>query len=141
MTDKDDGRVRTMGAAENAEVVRRGYKAFNAGDLSALRDLFAENVVWHAVGSGALSGTKLGRDEVLAYFAELGEQSQGSFRATVRDVLGGEHHTVGIHQTHAESDGKTLDMATAIVFVLHDGKIVEGREFSEDSARSDDFWA
>ena len=43
MADNDDGEVRDMGAAENAEVVRRGYRAFNSGDLDALRDVFAEN--------------------------------------------------------------------------------------------------
>ena len=78
---------------------------------------------------------------MLAYFAELGERSQGSFRVTVRDVVGGENHTVGIHQTHAESNGNSLDLATVIVFVLRDGKVVEGREFFDDTAKSDDFWA
>ena len=130
-----------MGAAENAEVVRRGYRAFNSGDLDALRDVFAENAFWHVAGSGALSGTKQGRDAVLAYFAELGERSQGSFRVTVRDVVGGETHTVGIHQTHAESNGNSLDLATVIVFVLRDGKVVEGREFFDDTTKSVDFWA
>ena len=48
---------------------------------------------------------------------------------------------MGIQQTRAENNGKTLDMATVIVFVLRDGKIVEGREFFEDSAKADDFWA
>ena len=130
-----------MGAAENAEVVRRGYQAFNSGDLDTLRGVFAENAVWHAAGSGVLSGTKQGRDAVLAYFGELGERSQGSFRATVRDIVGGEKHTVGIHETHAESNGNSLDLATVIVFLLRDGKVIEGREFFEDTAKSDAFWA
>jgi len=130
-----------MGAAENAELVRRGYEAFNAGDLETLGELFAEDAVWHAAGSGPLSGTKQGRDAVMAYFGELGARSQGSFQATVQDVVGGESHTVGIQQTTAESNGKTLDMATVIVFVLRDGQVVEGREFLEDPARSDEFWA
>ena len=130
-----------MGAAENAELVRRGYGAFNAGDLDTLRELFAEDAVWHAAGSSALSGTKRGRDAVMAYFGELGARSQGTFRADVQDIVGGENHTVGIQQTHAENNGKTLDMATAIVFVLRDGKVAEGREFFEDSAKADGFWA
>ncbi|GAA4036637.1 nuclear transport factor 2 family protein [Arthrobacter methylotrophus] len=129
-----------MGATENAELVRRGYEAFNAGDLATLSELFAEDAVWYAAGNGVLSGTKQGRDAVLAYFGELGARSQGSFKATVQDVVGGEDHTVGIQQTHAENNGKTLDMATAIVFVLRDGKVVEGREFFEDTAKADDFW-
>ncbi|GAA3688501.1 nuclear transport factor 2 family protein [Arthrobacter ginkgonis] len=133
--------VSDMGAAENAEVVRRGYEAFNAGDLATLGELFAEDAVWYAAGNGPLSGTKQGRDAVMAYFGELGARSQGSFQATVQDVVGGDSHTVGIQQTRAENNGKTLDMATVIVFVLRDGVVVEGREFFEDPAKSDEFWA
>lgn len=130
-----------MGAAENAELIRQGYEAFNSGDLATLSELFAEDAVWYAAGSGVLSGTKQGRDAIMAYFGELGARSQGSFQATVRDVVGGENHTVAIQQSRAESNGKTLDVATAIAFVLRDGKIVEGREFFEDPAKSDEFWA
>ncbi|MET4622453.1 ketosteroid isomerase-like protein [Arthrobacter sp. 2762] len=138
-TDKDDG-VFDMGAAENAELVRRGYEAFNTGDLATLGDLFAEDAVWYAAGSGVLSGKKEGREAILAYFGELGARSQGSFQANVQDIVGGENHTVGIQQSHAENNGKTLDVASAIVFVLRDGKVVEGREFFEDTARADEFW-
>ncbi|MDP9882564.1 ketosteroid isomerase-like protein [Sinomonas atrocyanea] len=130
-----------MGASENAEVVRRGYEAFNAGDLAALSELFAEDAVWHAAGSGALSGTKQGRDAILAYFGELGARSQGSFQAAVKDIVGGESHTVGIQRSRAENNGKTMDLATAIVFVLRDGRVVEGREYFEDTATADDFWS
>ena len=30
-----------MGAKENADLVRRGYEAFSAGDMTALTDLFS----------------------------------------------------------------------------------------------------
>jgi ketosteroid isomerase-like protein len=129
-----------MGAAENAELIRQGYEAFNSGDLATLSELFAEDAVWYAAGSGVLSGTKQGRDAIMAYFGELGARSQGSFQAIVGDIVGGENHTVAIQQSRAESNGKTLDVATAIAFVLRDGKVVEGREFFEDTAKSDEFW-
>ena len=67
--------------------------------------------------------------------------AQGSFQADVQDIVGGEKHTVAIQQTHSESNGKTLDTGTVIAFVVRDGKIAEGREYSEDTAKWDDFWA
>ena len=130
-----------MGTAENVELVRRGYTAFNAGDMATLSDLFAEDAVWHVAGSGVLSGTKQGRDAILAYFGELGARTQGHFQANVEDIVGGENHTVAIQQTHGEANGKTLDMPTVITFVVRDGQIAEGREFFEDTAKADDFWA
>jgi ketosteroid isomerase-like protein len=130
-----------MGAAEDAELVRRGYEAFNAGDLATLSELFAEDAVWYAGGNNVLSGAKHGRDAVMAYFGELGARSQGTFRASVQDVVGGENHTVGIQQSHAESNGKTMDVATTIAFVLRDGKVIEGREYFEETGKADEFWA
>lgn len=130
-----------MGAAENAELVRRGYEAFKTGDMAALSEIIAEDAVWHVAGSGVLSGKKQGRAAVLAYFGELGTRSQGSFQPGVQDIIGGENHTVGIQRTHAESNGKTMDLATVITFVVRDGKITEGREFFEDTAKVDEFWA
>jgi ketosteroid isomerase-like protein len=129
-----------MGTAENVELVRRGYEAFNAGDMATLSDLFAEDAVWHAAGSGVLSGTKEGRDAILAYFGELGARTQGSFQANVQEIVGGEKHTVAIQQTHGEGNGKTLDMPTVVTFVVRDGKVAEGREFFQDTAKADDFW-
>jgi ketosteroid isomerase-like protein len=129
-----------MGTAENVELVRRGYTAFNAGDMTTLSELFAEDAVWHVAGSGVLSGTKQGRDAIMSYFGELGARSQGSFQANLQDVVGGEKYTVGIQQTQAQGNGKTMDLATVITFVVRDGKITEGREFFEDTAKADDFW-
>ena len=43
-------------------------------------------------------------------------------------------------KTRAENNGKNLNMATVITFVVRDGKITEGREFFEDTAKADDFW-
>ncbi|WP_026537961.1 nuclear transport factor 2 family protein [Arthrobacter sp. 9MFCol3.1] len=129
-----------MGTAENVELVRRGYAAFNSGDMATLSDMFAEDAVWHVAGSGVLSGTKQGRDAVLAYFGELGARTQGSFQANLEDIVGGENYTVAIQHTRGENNGKTLDMATVITFVVRDGKITEGREFFEDTAKADDFW-
>ena len=130
-----------MGTAENVELVRRGYTAFNAGDMATLSEMFAEDAVWYAAGNSVLSGKKEGRDAILAYFGELGSRTQGSFKANVQDVVGGEDLTVGIQQTRGENNGKTIDLATAITFVIRDGKIAEGREFFEDTAKVDEFWA
>ncbi|MDQ0754820.1 nuclear transport factor 2 family protein [Arthrobacter sp. B3I4] len=129
-----------MGNAENVELVRRGYEAFNAGDIATLGEMFAEDAVWHVAGSGVLSGTKQGREAILAYFGELGGRTQGHFQAKVEDIVGGGGHTVAIHRTLAESNGKALDLGTVIAFVVRDGKIAEAREYYEDTAKSDDFW-
>ncbi|MGO4491479.1 nuclear transport factor 2 family protein [Arthrobacter sp. 2YAF22_2] len=129
-----------MGTTENVELVRRGYEAFNTGDMASLSEMFAEDAVWHAAGGGVLSGTKKGRDAILAFFGELGARTQGRFQANLKDIVGGENYTVAIQQTQATSGDKTLDVGTVITFVVRDGKITEGREYFEDTGKFDDFW-
>ncbi|MCH6471162.1 nuclear transport factor 2 family protein [Sinomonas terrae] len=130
-----------MGAEENVELVRRGDEAFNAGDMETLRELFAEDAVWHASGSGVLSGVKRGRKEILAYFAELGGRSQGTLKVIVNEIIGGESHTVQLQHNHAEANGRTLDTDGVITFRIRDGKVIEGREYFEDTGQGDAFWA
>jgi ketosteroid isomerase-like protein len=129
-----------MGTTENVELVRRGYEAFNAGDMASLSEMFAEDAVWYAAGSGVLSGTKQGRDAILAFFGELGARTQGRFQADLKDVIGGDNYTVAIQQTQAASGDRALNVATVITFVIRDGKITEGREYFEDTGKFDAFW-
>jgi len=130
-----------MGAQENAALVRRGYEAFSTGDMDTLRDLFAEDAVWHVGGTGPLSGDKKGRDAILAYFGELFTRSNGSMRVTVEDVAAGDRYTVGVQFSHAERDGKTMDLRQVIVFSISDGKVTEGTEMQEETTLVSDFWS
>jgi uncharacterized protein len=130
-----------MGSQENAELVRRGYTAFSSGDMATLNDLFTDDAVWHVPGSNSLSGPKKGRGEIMAFFGELVTRTGGTVRVTVDDVIGGEHHTVGLHHNHAERNGLVNDQDAVLVFTIRDGRVTEVQEFHEDTARSDKFWA
>ena len=72
-----------MGADEDVAVVRRGYEAFNTGDMKTLTELFDESASWHTPGRGSLAGDHEGREATFAYFGQLGGQTGGTFRADV----------------------------------------------------------
>lgn len=84
---------------------------------------------------------KKGLDAILNYFGELGARSNGSIRVTVEDVTTGDRYTVGVHSTHAERDGKSLDQRSAIVFTVSGGKVTKALELQEDTAAVADFWS
>ena len=67
-----------MGATENATLIRRGYEAFNQGDVPALVELFAEDIVWHFPGHSKLGGAHIGRDATLGVLGAYGEASGGT---------------------------------------------------------------
>jgi ketosteroid isomerase-like protein len=133
--------VPKMGAQEDVGLVRRGYEAFNAGDMDTLRELFTEDAVWRVGGSGALSGVKHGRDAILAYFGELGSRSNGTVKVDLEDVAAGDRYVIGVQSNHAERDGRSLDQRSGLVFTLADGKVTEVLELQEDTGKASDFWS
>lgn len=127
---------------QNADVVRRGYQAFNTADMKALTELFAENASWHTPGRGSIAGDRVGRDKVFAQFGRYGGETGGTFRAELRHLLADdEGRVVGIHHNSAERNGKRLEVGCCIVFEVRDGRIASGREHFYDLHAWEAFWA
>ena len=130
-----------MGAAENADRIRAGYKAFNAGDIPALVDLFAEDIVWHFPGSSKLSGEHVGRDATLAALGGYGAASNGTLQATPIDIMANDTHVTGWGNDTATANGKTLDINSVVIFTMKDGKVTEALHIVDDVAALDAFLA
>jgi uncharacterized protein len=131
-----------MGAAENVEIVRRGYEAFNSGDMETLTEIFDESASWHTPGRGPLAGDHQGREATFAYFGQLGGQTGGTFRATLQTLFSSDDGgVIGVHHNTAERDGKRLDVDVCLVFELKDGRVVDGREHFFDLYAWDEFWS
>ena len=130
-----------MGADENAATIRRGYEAFNSGDMNTLTEIFDEDAVWHATGRSSLADDYQGRDATFAYFARLGQETGGTFQAGLQHLLADDERVVGIQHNSAERDGKRLGVDVCIVFQLKDGRVTEGWEYSRDQYAWDEFWS
>jgi uncharacterized protein len=129
-----------VSAEDNLSLLRRAHKAFSANDAEAAIPMFAEDAVWHAPGKGALAGVKRGRDDVLAYSAELLTRSADVLTLDVHDVVAGDDHGVSLLHQHAERDGEVLDQHIVLVVHTRDGRFTEVWEFHEDDAEYDRFW-
>jgi ketosteroid isomerase-like protein len=126
----------------NAAVVRRGYEALSRGDLTALAELFGDDVSWHTPGWSPLAGDVRGRDAVFARLGRYAAETGGTFRADLKRVLTDEDgRVIGIHRTVAEREGRRLDVYCCTVFELDDGRIVDGREHVYDLQAWDEFWS
>jgi ketosteroid isomerase-like protein len=131
-----------MGAAEDVAVVRRGYQAFNTGDMGTLTELFEESASWHTPGRSSLAGDHEGRDATFAYFGQLGGQTGGTFRAELQHLAGdGDGCVITIHHNSGERDSKRLDVDCCIVFELRNGRVIDGREHFGDLYAWDEFWS
>ena len=109
----------------NVELTRRAYEAFARGDIAALAELIAADVTWHVAPPGPLSGTYHGRDEVLGFFGRLAEETAGTFRLAVHDILANDEHAVALCTLSASRGGKSIETPVANVGHIRDGKVTE----------------
>jgi ketosteroid isomerase-like protein len=123
---------------DNLALVQDGYAAFAAGDLVRLGELFADDIVWHMPGGNPLSGDYRGKQEVFALFGTLADQTAGTFRAEVHDLLANDTHRVG----HCHRYPRRWQPHNQVnVLHLSDGKVTEGWMASTDQQAEDEFWA
>jgi len=124
----------------NVELTRRGYEAFAKGDLATLAELMADGIIWHVLGAGPLSGTYHGREEVFGFFGRLAEETGGTFRLDVHDVLANDEHAVALCTLSASRGNKSIEVPVANVSHMRDGKITEFWGTTADPQASIDFW-
>lgn len=131
-----------MGSDENVAIMRRAYDAFNVGDLETLTEIFDESIDWHLPGKSSMAKDYQGRDAVLAYFGQLGQETGGTFRAELERLLADDDgRVVGFQRSTADRNGDHLDVGDCIVFQLEDGRVTDGREHFEDLYAWDKFWS
>ena len=130
-----------MGAAENAELVRKGYAAFQRGDLAVFDELLSDDCVWHVPGRGQLAGDKVGRVATVEYYGKLGELTGGNLTLDLHDVVANDEHVVGLHRTSAQRGGKSLDTTEVVVFHVKNGRVTEAWEHPFDLYGQDDLFA
>jgi len=127
-------------AHPNEDLVRRGYAAFQSGDMDTLRGLFADDIVWHAPGRNQLSGDFKGIDAVIGTFAKTFELTQGSFVLELHDVIANDEHAVALVRINAKRGDASLEDNSVQVFEISDGKVTEQWLYPGDLYAADAFW-
>ncbi|HWN61963.1 MAG TPA: nuclear transport factor 2 family protein [Streptosporangiaceae bacterium] len=100
------------------------------------------DAVWHAQGVRPLSGDYHGRDQVFGFFGRLAEETGGTFRLDVHDILANDEHTAVLATLTASRNGKSIGVP--VVNVSHNdgnGKITEFWTSTTDPQAALDFWA
>lgn len=131
-------------ASSNEDLVRRGYEAFEAGDMATLTSLMAGDVVHAIPGNNRFTGEHKGSDEIQSLYAELFSVSGGTYRAellSVEETAPGQ--VVSRHRASAQRDGRHLDTEETLTFTIEDGLItrIESSFSPEDEATEDEFWS
>jgi len=126
---------------DNATQVRRGFNAFSIGDIASLSELFAPDASWRGPATGVLAGHYVGRENIFKMFGQLGEETQGTFRASPGAfAAAGEHVFVQVTAT-GRRKGKYLESDEVLVFTLDDGRVTRVRFYLSDFQANVDFWS
>lgn len=130
-----------MTAEDNAERVRSGYEAFSKGDLETVSKLFAPEIRWHIPGRSHLAGTYTGHDEVFGLFGTLVQETGGTFKVDIHDLLASDDHVVVLVRGSAERGGRNLDSNDVHVWHIEDGLAKEFWSCPVDAYAADEFWS
>lgn len=125
----------------NLEIARAGYEAFANGDMETVSDLLSDDIVWHSGGDNILTGDYVGKEASLGYLARLMQETGGSFKNDVHDMLANDEHGVALVTASATRGGKSLEGRVVHVFHMRGGKMTEFWTISEDQGMFDDFWS
>src|SRR5256885_1617980 len=73
---------------QNVAIMQRAYEAFNTGGMNTLTELMDETV-WHLPGRSSMAGDYQGSGATLAYFGQLAQETEGTFRAELQHMAVG----------------------------------------------------
>lgn len=127
-------------AHPNADLVRKGFDAFESGDMATLDAIMADDAVWHASGSGVIAGDFVGKPAIFESFARIPQEAE-SFSQEIHAILADDDHTVALVNATATRRGSTATMAQVFVFHIEGGKAKEVWVTPMDQTAADAFWS
>jgi len=92
-------------------------------------------------GASPYSGTKHGRDAIIAYFVEVMTASEGTFRTVQVALTGGGGYVFSLDRTQATRNGISIDTTGVNVFQLEDERVRSVQQYFESTTESDKFWS
>lgn len=133
--------ISTRVELDNMDRIRKGFEAFAASDMATLSELFDANAVWRSEPTGILSGNYVGRDAIFATFAQLGQETGGTFRSIPTTMAASGDKVFVQCNVTGERKSRKLNVGEVIVFTLVDGRVREVDLYFQDHAQGAAFWA
>jgi ketosteroid isomerase-like protein len=126
-----------MSEHPNVGVLRRGYQAIAAGDLSGALALFTEDAVMHIRANGPLGGDHAGRDAIGRALAGLVEWTGGTVLLDVEEIFADDEHALAVIRETATraSDALALDVREIHLYRIVDGLAAEFWDLPADRDR------
>jgi uncharacterized protein len=123
------------------EFHRRQGRFYGGGEAEPLREMLADDVVWHVPGRNPIAGDHTGIDAVMGYFERRRALARATFRVNVREIMSAGDLVVQLAGGTAELGGREVAWETVGIFRVRDGKLAEGRLVPFDQYLFDEVWS
>jgi ketosteroid isomerase-like protein len=117
-------RVASAGPQERIELVRRGFAAYESGDIEAALEMMDPGIVVHASREFLNSGTFHGHEGFLRWIGQWND-AWDSFEQEVLDLeaVGERHVVAGVHQTaRGAGSGVVVEQDAAYLWDVREGR-------------------
>ncbi len=127
-------------AHPNEELLRIGYEAVIADGITAVRDMFDDNIRWHVPGRHRVAGDYQGKRGVEDFWRKLMGESDGTFEMEVHDVLANDEHGVALIRDRGRPRGRPWENNSVHVWHFRNGKLTEFWRHPLNPYADDDLW-
>jgi ketosteroid isomerase-like protein len=124
----------------NVARIRRAYEAFGTGDMEALTTHITDDAVWHGRVGGIFDGDYEGRDAIFGLFATIMQESAGTFRLEVGNVLADDDCATVVCEATASRNGRTVTVKEVHLHRLANGCTAEFWLASTDPLTAAELW-
>jgi uncharacterized protein len=117
---------------ENVEVIKRGYEAWNRGDMAAVMEGYHPDVAHWDRADDPDATVRHGHDALLAYYAELAESYVEAQIEPKEFIDAGDCVVVPVRVTvRGRASGAVAEGDQVLVYRLREGKVTEVREYRD----------
>lgn len=123
-----------MSEDRNVRLVQKAYADFARGDVAAVLESFADDIVWITPGNTVLAGERQGRAEVAEFFRTLRDQwdfldfEPKEYIASADRVV-----ALGRYEVRSRQTGRTAASHWAMTWTIRGGKAVAFQEYTDTS--------
>jgi uncharacterized protein len=127
-----------MSEAQNTQLIKDAYAAFQRGDVKAILDSLDDNVVWQGVigTEGVLpqSGVRRGRAAVAEFFKQVADSTDFTeFTPQTFVAQGDIVVALGRYSAKLKPSGGSMSSSWVMVFTLKNGKVIDFKEYSDSA--------
>lgn len=128
-------------AHPNEDLLCTGYAAFANKDIPTVLGIFDPAIIWRSGDHNALTGTRHGHDEVVAYFTQLLEVTGGTFTLAPTRIVADDTGAAAVCDAAAERDGQSYTWQIAHIWEITNGKATSLTIYNSDGQTADTAFA